>query len=217
MPAGRARQKGEKDRAAIPQDQDHGERKQKERGENAGKLIPVRICFKKKDADALDSTRKKTDFIANALKSCGLEAPVLCGRAEALPEVIPAADRVLCDVPCTGLGGGSKPDAMLNRTEEDMMELASLQLSILLNAADRVKPGGSLVYSTCTVSRRENAENARKFLEKRPDFTAEDCSFLVPGRPAGAPDFSPFLQLFPNTDGIDGFFIARFIKGSNRV
>ncbi|MBQ3938533.1 MAG: 16S rRNA (cytosine(967)-C(5))-methyltransferase RsmB [Clostridia bacterium] len=126
-------------------------------------------------------------------------------------------DAVLCDAPCSGLGGGSKPDAMLNRSGEDIAALAELQLRILLNAADRVKEGGCLVYSTCTVSRRENLENARAFLAKRPDFTAEDCSFLVPGRDPAAPDCRPFLQLFPNTDGADGFFIARFIKGKNRV
>ena len=126
-------------------------------------------------------------------------------------------DAVLVDAPCSGLGGGSKPDAMLNRSGEDIAALAELQLRILLNAADRVKEGGCLVYSTCTVSRRENLENARAFLAKRPDFTAEDCSFLVPGRDGAAPDCSPFLQLLPNTDGIDGFFIARFIKGSYKA
>lgn len=121
------------------------------------------------------------------------------------PGETPLYDVVLVDAPCSGLGGGSKPDAMLNRTREDIASLAELQAKLLSHAALFVRKGGALVYSTCTVSRRENRGNAEAFLASHPDFEAEALD-IVPGREG------PFLQLFPNTDGVDGFFIARFIK-----
>ncbi|MBQ7061003.1 MAG: 16S rRNA (cytosine(967)-C(5))-methyltransferase RsmB [Clostridia bacterium] len=120
-------------------------------------------------------------------------------------------DAVLCDAPCSGLGGGGKPDAMLNRTEASVAELAALQRRILDSAARFVKEGGALVYSTCTVSRRENRENALHFLATHPGFEAEDLTKLFGLEGAHGAD-APFLQLLPNTDGTDGFFIARFVK-----
>ncbi len=121
-------------------------------------------------------------------------------------------DVVLVDAPCSGLGGGSKPDALLNRTEEDIKSLAALQRKLLDNAAKFVKQGGALVYSTCTVSKRENEDNGNRFLEEHPDFSAEPLDFLIPEREKTEGEENPFLQLFPNRDGVDGFFIARFIK-----
>lgn len=152
-------------------------------------------------------------------------------------------DAVLCDVPCSGLGGGGKPDALIRRTDESIAELADIQLKILLNAADRVKPGGALVYSTCTVSRRENEGNIRRFLEKRPDFAPESLDRLISREYGescehgencehgvscenGGPNENAAngnaaqkekrgrlgIQLFPNIDGMDGFYIARMIK-----
>ena len=73
-------------------------------------------------------------------------------------------DVVLVDAPCSGMGGGTKPDAYLNRTENNVCELASLQQKILEACCRCVKPGGRLVYSTCTISKRENADTVQSFL-----------------------------------------------------
>ena len=140
-------------------------------------------------------------------------------------------DIVLCDAPCSGLGGGGKPDALIRRTDEGIAELADIQLKILLNAANFVKEGGALVYSTCTVSRRENEGNIERFLEKRPDFAPESLSWLLSGGNGengeigekavnAEPENAELaekrgrlgVQLFPNIDGMDGFYIARMIK-----
>ncbi|MDR2650071.1 MAG: 16S rRNA (cytosine(967)-C(5))-methyltransferase, partial [Clostridiales bacterium] len=103
------------------------------------------------------------------------------------------ADRVLIDAPCTGLGvAGRKPDIKYTRTEDDIHELAALQREIL-NAGQRyVKPGGRLVYSTCTLTREENEDNAAWFASRFP-FTMDYEELLLPGVS-------------------DGFYIARFIR-----
>ena len=134
--------------------------------------------------------------------------------AKERPDENESYDLVLLDVPCSGLGGGGKPDAMLNRSEEDILSLAALQRSILEANAPLVKQGGALIYSTCTVSLRENRANVLAFLKEHAVFTAEPLSDLLPAGKAegGADRGDPFLQLLPNEDGIDGFFIARLIK-----
>lgn len=131
-------------------------------------------------------------------------------------------DIVLCDAPCSGLGGGGKPDALIRRTDEGIAEIADIQLKILLNAARFVKDGGALVYSTCTVSHRENEGNIERFLEKRPDFKIESLDWLLDGENGDAAQTETTalcekrgklgIQLFPNIDGMDGFYIARLIK-----
>ena len=122
-------------------------------------------------------------------------------------------DVVLADVPCSGFGGGSKHDVYLNRTEKDVSELALLQKKILDCCAGYVKKGGALVYSTCTVSKRENEDNIRRFLAEHKDFEPESPEFCFPKEYAGR--FSHgMIQLFPHIDGTDGFFIARMRRKS---
>lgn len=148
--------------------------------------------------------------------------------ASTAPDTGERYDIVLCDAPCSGLGGGGKPDALIRRTDQDIAELADIQLKILLNAANFVEEGGALVYSTCTVSRRENEGNIERFLEKRPDFAPESLAFLLSAGNGencendrnGGNEFADIakkrgrlgIQLFPNIDGMDGFYIARMIK-----
>ena len=117
-------------------------------------------------------------------------------------------DAILLDVPCSGLGGGSKPDARLRRTEESIEELSSLQLKILTACAPYLKVGACLVYSTCTLSRRENEGVIEGFLKENGNFRLEPFGVLVPEsmRERGE---SGMLRLFPNTDGVEGFFIAK--------
>ncbi len=117
------------------------------------------------------------------------------------------ADRVICDVPCSGLGVlGKKPDL---RYRELDLDLPPLQYKILSRASRYVKTGGVLVYSTCTLLPEENEENVRKFLSEHPDFILEDFSSRgsEPLRSEGG-----MLTLLPQRDGCDGFFIARLKK-----
>jgi 16S rRNA (cytosine967-C5)-methyltransferase len=103
-------------------------------------------------------------------------------------------DRVLLDPPCSNLGTlQNRPDARWRRTPQQLDELAALQAELLTVAAAAVRPGGSLVYSTCTISPRENEERVTALLEARPDFELD-------GEP---------LQTLPHRDGSDGFYIAK--------
>jgi 16S rRNA (cytosine967-C5)-methyltransferase len=119
-----------------------------------------------------------------------------------------AYDKVLVDPPCSDLGTlASRPDARWRKSEGDVARLAALQGRILRAGARAVRPGGVLVYSTCTISPDENERQLAAFLADHPDFTAEE-----PGsewrlwQHQGVPDA---LQTLPHRDGTDGFFIAR--------
>ncbi len=120
-------------------------------------------------------------------------------------------DAVLCDVPCSGLGGGSKPDARYNRTSEGIDELAKLQYDILSNCSNYVRKGGALVYSTCTISKRENENIISKFIDEHEEFAADDFSQFIPAQMIERCS-DGMLQLFPNLDNTDGFFMARMVR-----
>jgi 16S rRNA (cytosine967-C5)-methyltransferase len=113
-------------------------------------------------------------------------------------------DRVLVDPPCSDLGTlASRPDARWRKSREQIAALASLQAEILGRGAASLRPGGTLVYSTCTISATENEEVAGD-----PALEPEDLGAAYPGL-ASAAD-SRFLQTRPDRDATDGFFIARF-------
>lgn len=117
-------------------------------------------------------------------------------------------DRVLVDAPCSGLGiMQRKPDMRWRKTEAILTELPPLQKAILERAALTVKPGGVLVYSTCTINGGENEDVVNAFLKDHPEFTLEDASAKLPFAAPG-----PMVTLLPHRDGTDGFFIARMRK-----
>ena len=123
-------------------------------------------------------------------------------------------DRVLVDAPCSGSGTWRRnPDAKWRLQESSLTELAALQGKILTQAAGLVKPGGRLVYATCSLLPEENERQVETFLAAHPDFTVipvtevwaatigETCP--VPG---------PYLRLTPASHGTDGFFAAVLVK-----
>ena len=117
-------------------------------------------------------------------------------------------DRVLVDPPCSDLGTlASRPDARWRKTPRTVAELAALQARILDRAAAAVVPGGTLVYSTCTVSRVENEAVVSALLDRRPELAADHLGAQHPG--LASTDDHRFLQTRPDRDGTDGFFIAR--------
>lgn len=117
-------------------------------------------------------------------------------------------DRVLVDAPCSGLGIlQRKLDMRWHKTPESLTELPKLQKQIIAEAAKTVKPGGVLVYSTCTINKGENEAVVENFLKTHTDFTLEDASSFLPFEAEG-----PMVTLWPHRDEMDGFFIARLRK-----
>jgi 16S rRNA (cytosine967-C5)-methyltransferase len=107
-------------------------------------------------------------------------------------------DRVLLDPPCSDLGTlQARPDVRWRKDPALIARVAAEQAELLDAAAEQVRPGGVLVYSTCTISASENEEQMRAFLESHPGFRRERS-----------------VQLLPHRDGTDGFFIARLERSS---
>ncbi|MBR3722690.1 MAG: 16S rRNA (cytosine(967)-C(5))-methyltransferase RsmB [Selenomonadaceae bacterium] len=120
-----------------------------------------------------------------------------------------AADKVLVDAPCSGLGVlRRRPDARLKKNPEMIKELPKLQLDLLESGARAVKNGGVLVYSTCTIEPKENDEVIEKFLSVHDDFYLDDTGSFFPV----AKRSEKQVQLLPTRDGTDGFFIARLVR-----
>ncbi|HEY8444363.1 MAG TPA: 16S rRNA (cytosine(967)-C(5))-methyltransferase RsmB [Clostridia bacterium] len=114
-------------------------------------------------------------------------------------------DVVLCDVPCSGLGVlGSRADIFEHKTLDNIEELTELQLKIISTSAKYVKQGGHLIYSTCTILKRENQDIVDKFLSQNPDFIAEPVKVEVDSMKIG-----DYVQLMPHISNTDGFFIAK--------
>jgi len=132
---------------------------------------------------------------------------VRLGDATELQE-LEAYDRVLVDPPCSDLGTlASRPDVRWRKAPETPAELATLQLSILEAGAAALRPGGVLVYSTCTISPAENERLIAAFLERRDDFALDEIPSDLPVW--DHPTVPGFIQTLPHRDGTDGFFIAR--------
>jgi 16S rRNA (cytosine967-C5)-methyltransferase len=129
------------------------------------------------------------------------------------PQEPGAFDRVLVDPPCTDLGTlAGRPDARWRKHAGQPAELARVQAAVLHAGAAALAPGGTLVYSTCTISPAENERVIEGFLAERPDFTADDlpAEQAASGGPVwNHPGVPRFLQTLPHRDGTDGFFIAR--------
>ena len=119
------------------------------------------------------------------------------------------ADRVLCDVPCSGLGIIRRKPELRYKPDLGLSELPAIQYRILCRAAMFVKSGGYLLYSTCTLHPRENNGNAQRFLAEHEDFVP--CPLGLPeGMRRAIAEQDNELTLFPHRHGTDGFFISLF-------
>ncbi len=120
------------------------------------------------------------------------------------PDLEGGADCVLCDVPCSGLGVIRKKPEIRWKSEESLRDLPGIQSAILETGSRYVRPGGTLVYSTCTILQRENAGVIQAFLHRHPEFAAEAFAHPATGEvPAGQ------ITLLPHLHQTDGFFIAK--------
>lgn len=155
---------------------------------------------------AFDIHEHKTEIIRKNAERMGINIIETCvhDARNVFEEFKGKADRVLADVPCSGLGIISrKPDIKWNK--DDIGGLPELQYEILEASAEYLKPGGELVYSTCTLNKKENESVIRKFVKNNPNFEFEKIA--LPG--SLMRENSGCITFFPNIDGTDGFFISK--------
>lgn len=166
-----------------------------EKMKNTGKIL------------ACDIHNHRLELIRSGANRLGItNIECLQNDASIFNKKMPMADKVLCDVPCSGLGiVRRKPEIRLKPLDE-LKTLPPLQLQILNNAARYVKNGGRLVYSTCALNPKENESVCKKFLEANSDFSSVNLSFL----PEGTFVRDGFATLMPHINSTDGFFIAVF-------
>lgn len=152
-----------------------------------------------------DAVKSRLPLIEQAFSRCG----VTCGSvrqrdASVYEETLGTFDRVLCDVPCSGLGViGKKPDIRF-KTLENLSSLVALQQKILQNAARYLAQNGRLVYSTCTINVNENEDQIRSFCQKNPEFHVVTPQNV----PQGARVGEWGTLLLPHRTASDGFFTA---------
>lgn len=124
------------------------------------------------------------------------------GDATVFNSQLPLADKVLCDVVCSGFGIIRRKPEIRYKSPDSVKQLPAIQLQILENASSYVKLGGRLVYSTCTLNKAENEKVCLKFLEKHKDFVSTAVLKNVSDE--------CFLTLMPHKNASDGFFVAAF-------
>lgn len=136
--------------------------------------------------------------------------PMTHNAQEFLPELKHNFDKVLIDAPCSGLGVvHKKPDIKLNLQPEQLSILQKVQWNILTTCSQYVKPGGTLVYSTCTINHDENENMIMRFLENHSDYTMDILSVHMPSPLRGLITNEGMIQLIPSRDGTEGFFISK--------
>lgn len=151
---------------------------------------------------ARDLSAQKVALIEENIARCGLKnITAECHDATVYDETQKeAADVLIADLPCSGLGVlRRKTDIKYRTSAADCEALAALQRQILSVVCDYVKPGGTLIYSTCTINRAENEENAAWFAAEHPQY-----------------ELVTMQQIFPGEQSGDGFFIAKFKKKAGK-
>ena len=159
---------------------------------------------------AADYRRPRAALLRNQLRRAGVLADVLALDARTPLPFSDVFDRVLLDAPCSGLGTVRRdPDLKWSRQETDLQDLAAGQLAMITNAARAVRPGGTLIYATCSSEPEENSEILRAFLERAPEFR------LAPVSLAGAEvlvSAAGCLETLPYRDNLDAYFAASLVR-----
>jgi 16S rRNA (cytosine967-C5)-methyltransferase len=166
---------------------------------------------------ALDASSRGIEKIRQNVQRLGV-ASVIAVRGDAAAaledSIAKPYDRILVDAPCSGLGTlRGHPEIKWQRGESDIRRLSRLQQRILDRVAAYLKPGGVLVYSTCTLAREENEGNVERFISRHPEFELQDAARYLPQQANGMVR-GYFFQALPQRDNTDGFFAARLRKGS---
>ncbi len=161
--------------------------------------------------EARDLTAYKVGLIQENIDRSGLAniRAVQMNARETDAASVGKADIVLADLPCSGLGVlGKKTDLKYKTSAESISSLVMLQREILSAVKDYVKPGGTLMYSTCTVNPAENLDNVHWFLEQNPEFSMRDIRENLCEELRGDVQEKGCLQLLPGIHKSDGFFLA---------
>jgi 16S rRNA (cytosine967-C5)-methyltransferase len=162
---------------------------------------------------AFDVSERRLDNLAPRLKRSGLSnvhpQRIANENDPKVKRLRGKIDRVLVDAPCTGLGTLRRnPDLKYRQTEEGLAELTAKQRSILEAAAALVKPGGRLVYGTCSLLPEENEAIVEAFLAAHPAFHLVPAREVLEKQGIRVPLEGPYLRLYPHVHGTDGFFAA---------
>lgn len=166
-----------------------------------GKTFGMAMCMENKgQIIALDLHKSKLSLVTKGARRLGID--IIETREHnsknAIHEYIGKADRVLCDVPCSGLGVVAKKPETRYKKQEDIERLPEIQYDILKASSAYLKNGGTLVYSTCTLNKRENEDIVNKFLSENKDFKLVDMT-----------------TYFPKAGRTDGFFVSKILKTDN--
>lgn len=152
----------------------------------------------------------KADLIKKGAERLGITVlTAQVGDAAQYNPSLPMADRVLCDAPCSGFGVIRRKPEIKYKPLDSFSELEQTQKALLQNAARYVKPGGKLVYSTCTLRREENEAVAESFLQGNPDFSPSPLTGVLTRCHSEANHMATIL---PDDFDSDGFFIAAFVR-----
>ena len=161
---------------------------------------------------AIDIHQHKKKLIEENMKKLGIDivkATVLDARN--VNKQGRKFDKILVDVPCSGYGViRKKPEILYTKNRENIEELASLQLEILNSAADILKNGGELIYSTCTIISQENTENVEKFLNERKEFKVKALN--IPENVSGEYDKLGGFSINYKEEIMDNFYIIKLVK-----
>ena len=167
---------------------------------NKGEIIAIDIHQHKKKL--IEENMKKLGI--NIVKATVLDARNVNKQGRKF-------DKILVDVPCSGYGViRKKPEILYTKNRENIEELASLQLEILNSAADILKDGGELIYSTCTIISQENTENVEKFLNERKEFKVKALN--IPENVSGEYDKLGGFSINYKEEIMDNFYIIKLVK-----
>ena len=159
-----------------------------------------------------DAAENRVQLIRTAVERMGFtNVKTLCNDATQTNPALPQADRILADVPCSGLGIlAKKPDLRYKKLDmARQAELLATQAAILDTAARLLKAGGRMVYSTCTIEPEENQLQIRAFLQRHPEFCVAEPAVAFP---AGMTVTEYGALSVPTRTGMDGFFLCALQK-----
>ncbi|WP_176592509.1 RsmB/NOP family class I SAM-dependent RNA methyltransferase [Sphingobium sp. EM0848] len=164
---------------------------------------------------AVDQSKKRLERLSENLTRTGLSAEIVQSDLRTWTADAPA-DAILLDAPCTATGIYRRhPDVLHRIGPRQIAELAELQAELLTRAAQWLKPGGTLIYATCSLEQAEGEEQVAQFLNAHPDFAARPSTAAE--LPEGiAPTAQGWVRTLPETlaarGGTDGFFVARLVR-----
>lgn len=157
---------------------------------------------------AFDLHENKLSLVINNAKRLRIDIinTAKCDGRDFLEDFKEKADRIICDVPCSGFGVLAKKPELRYKDPNESSALPKIQSDILDNACRYLKKGGTLIYSTCTLFPEENEDNVQNFLSRHPDFA------LLPWSVGSIYADNGMITLLPHIHNTDGFFIAKLIR-----